>query len=97
MNKVGLKRGTVELKKFHTQWKEEFENEKKLLMKNFEKVIIKISHGGSTSIPGLPAKPIIDMFAAVESLEDAVNIKDELEELCYEYHGQEGVEDRILT
>ena len=28
-----------------------------------------IEHVGSTAIPGMPAKPVIDIMAAVESLE----------------------------
>jgi GrpB-like predicted nucleotidyltransferase (UPF0157 family) len=36
-------------------------------------------HVGSTSVPGLVAKPVVDMLAAVESLKDAPAIVDALE------------------
>jgi len=95
MKEIGLKRGTVELKMHHKKWKDEFEKEKKMLMKKIP-VIIEINHGGSTSIPDLPAKPIIDMFAGVKSLKDAEKLKTELEKLNYEYHGEDGVQGRVL-
>ena len=95
-NIIGLKRGTVRLKKHNPKWKELFEKEKKLLLKKFPDIILEISHGGSTAIPGMPAKPIIDMFTAVKSLKSIESVKKELEKLCYEYRGEEGVPGRIL-
>ena len=38
-----------------------------------------VAHVGSTSVPGLVAKPVVDMLAAVESLKDAPAIVDALE------------------
>jgi GrpB-like predicted nucleotidyltransferase (UPF0157 family) len=38
-----------------------------------------VEHIGSTSVPGLAAKPVVDMLAAVESLKDAPAIVDALE------------------
>jgi GrpB-like predicted nucleotidyltransferase (UPF0157 family) len=53
-----------------------------------------IQHIGSTSIPGIVAKPIIDLMGvtpAIELLEDA---RTRLEALGYEWHGEYGVEGR---
>ncbi|MEK7663998.1 MAG: GrpB family protein [Patescibacteria group bacterium] len=93
---IGLKRGTVKLEKHNSKWAELFEQEKKMLLKKFPNVILEISHGGSTVIPTISAKPIIDMFAVILSLKDAENIRKDLEELGYEYRGEEGVPERIL-
>ena len=95
-NEIGLKRGTVKLSEHNPRWKEFFEQEKGILFKKFPKVILEIQHGGSTAIHGIPAKPIIDMFAVVSSLKDAEEIKPELEALGYEYRGEEGVPERRL-
>jgi len=73
-----------------------FEKEKKLLLKNFKNIILEIGHGGSTAIPNIPAKPIIDMFAVVKSLNKAKSMKGDLEKLGYEYRGADGVKERIL-
>ena len=93
---LGLKQGTVRLSEHNSQWKELFEREKDILLKSFPNIILEIQHGGSTAIPDIPAKPIIDMFGIVASLKYAEDIKLELEKLGYEYRGEQGVPERIL-
>jgi GrpB-like predicted nucleotidyltransferase (UPF0157 family) len=44
-----------------------------------------IHHIGSTSVPGMPAKPIIDMLAGVRHLEEARAAERPLRELGYTY------------
>ncbi len=95
-NIIGLKKGIVKLKKHNPNWKKLFEKEKEILLKKFPKVIIEISHGGSTAIPDILAKPVIDMFAIVKSLKNVESIKDDLEKLGYEFYGQDEVTERIL-
>lgn len=67
---LGLKRGTVKLTEAHEEWARLFGIEKELLKKTFGDRIIAIEHVGSTSIPGVPAKPLLDMNVAVSSLDD---------------------------
>ena len=67
---LGLKRGTVKLASKHDKWKQLFEEEKKILLETFGHLIIDIEHVGSTAIPGVPAKPLIDMNIAISSLND---------------------------
>jgi len=62
---LGLGRTTVTLKQHNKNWKKLFDEEKEFLLSHFPDDIFEVSHGGSTSIPGIPAKPIIDMFAVV--------------------------------
>ena len=45
-----------------------------------------IHHVGSTAVPGLAAKPIIDMIAGVRALEDARAAFEPLRALGYRYH-----------
>ena len=68
---LGLKRGTVKLAKNHDEWARAFEIEKRSLLKTFGDRIVAIEHVGSTAIPGVPAKPIIDIRVAVTSLDDS--------------------------
>ena len=96
MSDIGLPRGTVEVRDYNPLWKEAFESEKKLLLENFPGEILEVSHGGSTSVPGMRSKPIIDMFAVVQNLADADKLRKQLESLGYHYRGEEGVPGRIL-
>lgn len=67
------------------KWVELFEKEKKLLQKTFGDIIIAIEHIGSTAIPGIPAKPIIDMNIGVKSLRTALLMKKKFKEVGYEH------------
>ena len=82
---IGLKRGTVKLVPHNQKWLELFEGEKQLLKNTFGDTIIAIEHVGSTAIPGIPAKPIIDMNIGVESLKIARSMKEKFEKLGYEH------------
>lgn len=95
-NSLGLKRGTVALQSYNPEWKKYFEDEKKVLLEKFSDTFLEISHGGSTSVPGMSAKPIIDIFVIVKDLDDYKKVKDGLESLNYEYRGEEGVVGRQL-
>lgn len=50
-------------------WFKVFQQEQKLLL-NLDEVIA-VEHIGSTAIPGIMAKPIIDMMVGVNSLDKA--------------------------
>lgn len=80
---LGLKRGIVRLLPHHDHWSILFENEKQVLTGTFSESIISIEHVGSTSIPNIPAKPIIDIMIGVKSLSVALGMKDDFETLGY--------------
>lgn len=53
-----------------------------------------IEHVGSTSVPGMCAKPIIDIDIIVGGDKEFVTTKTELESLGYVHNGNQGVEGR---
>ncbi len=55
-----------------------------------------IEHVGSTAVPGLAAKPILDIMVGVGSLRDAEQYIRPLEQLCYECRGEAGVPGRLF-
>jgi GrpB-like predicted nucleotidyltransferase (UPF0157 family) len=65
---LGLKRGTVRLADYDASWAASFEQEKKLLCHLLGERISAIEHVGSTAVPGLASKPIIDIAIAVVEL-----------------------------
>ena len=52
-------------------WPHEFDHEKTRLITLFPTAFLAIEHIGSTAIPGLAAKPIIDVMAGVRQITDA--------------------------
>lgn len=55
---IGLKRGTVKLLPHNKKWKTLFEKERATLKNKLNGLVVDIQHIGSTSIFGIPAKPI---------------------------------------
>lgn len=94
--KIGLKRGTVVLQKYRQEWGTAFEIEKESLEKLLGDIAINIQHIGSTSVPGLAAKPVIDMLMAVKSLDDASDFRALLEKAGYEYRENGSDEEKLL-
>ncbi|MPZ15009.1 MAG: GrpB family protein [Chloroflexi bacterium] len=68
---------------YNPSWPTEFEEEQ-IRIRSSVPWIRAIEHAGSTSVPGLAAKPIIDMLAAVEDLADAESGQENLKALGYE-------------
>jgi GrpB-like predicted nucleotidyltransferase (UPF0157 family) len=91
---IGLHRGTVKLVAHHPKWAEYFSKEKQLLSKILGEKVLDIRHIGSTSIPGIPAKPILDILAAVTMLADVEAFTQDLNKIGYEDKGDGGVPGR---
>jgi len=91
---IGLKSGMVKLIAYAPEWKQLFEEEKKRLESALGSLILNIQHVGSTSIPGMIAKPIIDIAIAVEEFEQAKLCIEHIEMLGYEYRGELGIPKR---
>lgn len=53
-----------------------------------------IAHVGSTAVPGLAAKPIIDIDIIYENPADFIAIRSALENLGYYHNGDQGIKDR---
>ena len=74
-------------------WSEKFQMEAKRL-KSVMPETVKIHHIGSTSVPGLAAKPIIDMIMEVESIERVDRWNERFIELGYIVKGENGISGR---
>ncbi len=93
---IGLERGVVKLAPYAAEWRRLFEQEKALLQAAVGPYVLDIQHVGSTAIPGMTAKPIIDIGIAVTSFEEASVCIQPIEELGYEYRGEQGIARRHL-
>ena len=54
-----------------------------------------IEHVGSTSVPGITAKPIIDIDLVIKSMADLPAVVERLAPLDYKHRGNLGVEGRV--
>jgi GrpB-like predicted nucleotidyltransferase (UPF0157 family) len=88
---LGLKRGTVILTAHREEWHQLFAEEKALVLDVIREHVISIEHVGSTAICGIVAKPILDIMVGVAKFEDGEKCVRGLEDLGYEYKGENGV------
>lgn len=74
----------IVIQNYSDKWIELYEAEKKLITENFAKSeIISIDHIGSTAIPGLKAKPTIDILFQVSEQIDIPKMKTIFKSLNY--------------
>ncbi|MDQ1371856.1 MAG: hypothetical protein QG582_771 [Candidatus Thermoplasmatota archaeon] len=60
----------VEIVAHDPAWQVKFEAERSAITEALGAIALEVHHVGSTAVPGLAAKPIIDILVAVGSLED---------------------------
>ena len=58
----------LEIKPYDPRWVADFEQERARLEKALGTLAVRIEHNGSTSVPGLSAKPVIDIQISVRRL-----------------------------
>jgi GrpB-like predicted nucleotidyltransferase (UPF0157 family) len=92
---LGLTAG-VTLVEYDPRWLPLFEQARAELSQALGPAILAIHHVGSTSVPGLCAKPVLDILVSVPHLQTALNLVPKLESLGYEFRPNEGIADRLF-
>ena len=85
----------VTVVRYDPAWPDLYERERALIARALGDPAVAIEHVGSTAVPGLGAKPIIDILIAVLDLSDGERCMRPLEELGYEYRGEAGIAGRL--
>ena len=62
--------GPIELVEYDPEWPAQYEREEKKIRRALGDRVLQVEHTGSTSVPGLAAKPIIDITLVVEDTTD---------------------------
>ena len=83
MSALGLKEGEVKILPYSPSWVKSFETEKKKILTL--KGIKDVQHIGSTSVPGMAAKPIVDMIVGIERYADYKKLINALERIGFSY------------
>ncbi|MCX6346185.1 MAG: GrpB family protein [Armatimonadetes bacterium] len=65
------KRFPIEIVEYSSVWPRLYEEEAQFLRERFGPVIVRIEHYGSTAVPGLAAKPCIDILVEISSFDVA--------------------------
>jgi GrpB-like predicted nucleotidyltransferase (UPF0157 family) len=86
---LGLNRGIVEVVPYNPEWREAFQIEKSQLQSLLGKRCLDIQHIGSTAIPGMVAKPVLDIGVAVAEISVIFTCVEEMIELGYVYFGDQ--------
>ena len=84
----------VQIVPYTGEWLESFRDEAARLAAIFNREIITIHHIGSTAIPGMPAKPIVDMLPVVRSIEAVDKYSDRMKNAGYIPRGEYGLAGR---
>ena len=81
------------VERYNPEWPKWFEEIKSFLGEKTCKTCLRIEHVGSTSVPGITAKPIIDLILVIEPqrFEEIMGL---LEECGYYHNGDQGIKDR---
>lgn len=84
----------IRIEPYSPSWSQAFADEAALLRSEFGPLALEIEHVGSTSVPGLAAKPVIDIQVSVAQLDDRAAFLERLTRLNY-VHIDLGEYDRV--
>ncbi len=79
---------------YNPAWPRRYEEERARIVAALGDLALTIEHVGSTAVPGLAAKPVIDIMIGVRELADGQACIGPLRSLGYEYRGDGGIPDR---
>lgn len=84
----------VEIAAHNPLWEKDFMAERKAIRSAMGESLIALHHIGSTAIPGIHAKPVIDMLAVAKSLDALEEAAPALVALGYQAMGAYGIDGR---
>ena len=93
-NKMTSRQRTIEVVPYSPYWQVRFEQESSRIKEVISDGLVDVHHIGSTSVPGLQAKPIIDLMPEVLDLEVLDRFDLAMEGLGYIIKGEFGIPGR---
>lgn len=63
-----IKNRIIEIVDYDNRWPVEFQKEVETISEVLSKEIVRVHHIGSTAVPGLKAKPVIDIMLEVKDV-----------------------------
>jgi len=87
----GLNPGELRLDPVGPEWALRFSVERDRISAALGSAALEIQHVGSTAIPGILAKPILDIAVAIRAFESGHALVPLLEAIGYQYRGEYGI------
>ena len=84
---LGLQEGKVVLVEHDPTWKRDYQEDEALIRNALGRLALDVQHCGSTAMPGIRAKPILDILVGVERLADGLACILPLAGIGYAYLG----------
>ena len=93
---LGLESGTVRVVPHDPRWSVLFAQEAQRIRDALaaRDLTLAIEHMGSTAVPGLSAKPIVDLLAGWDRVEELPRLIDALRDAGYIHRGEQGIPGR---
>ena len=89
-------RGThIEIVDYHADWPRVFEREAATILEVCQPWVTDVHHIGSTSVPGLAAKPVLDIMPIAGGPAEGLEAVSRMTELGYRYRGENGIPGRF--
>jgi len=85
----GVEKRALVLADYDPQWPEAYTEQKRRIRAALGPAAVQIEHIGSTSVPGLAAKPVIDVLVTVEDITAEEDYLDQLLDVGYELRVRE--------
>ena len=79
---------------YNANWCNQYEQEKQQILLALGDSVTNIQHIGSTAVPGLAAKPVIDMLLGLKQIPPLLSHISSLAAMGYSYYGELGIPDR---
>jgi len=92
---LGTPGGHIEVVPWQSAWPALFEEEAARIRAACGDAVVAVEHIGSTSVPGLAAKPILDIMPGLARTEDGHRTVEPMKSLGYEYFGEHGIPGRF--
>jgi GrpB-like predicted nucleotidyltransferase (UPF0157 family) len=86
-----IRRKVVRLVPHSAAWSAEFLSERARLLSAIGDRVMAIEHVGSTAIPGIHAKPVLDIAVAIEDLGNTKALVPAMQQLGYDFPGDIGI------
>ena len=92
---LGTPGGRIEIVDYLADWPLVFEREAAAILEACERWVTEVHHIGSTSVPGLASKPVLDMMPVAAGAAEGLEAVARMERLGYRYRGENGIAGRF--